>query len=92
MPTGADSFVQSLYSVIVQPAIFLLGAAALLVFVWGLVEFLAGASEPEKRSQGQRHIIWGLVGLVIIISTFTIIEVINTTVGGDIPVEIDPNP
>ena len=39
----------------------------------------------EKRTEGQRHMIWAIVGLVIIFGTNSIVGLIADAVGADVP-------
>ena len=64
---------------IVNPLIYLLIGVAVVVFLWGLVEFIAKADDPEGRATGRQHIVWGLVGLSIIFGTYGIMNVIQRT-------------
>ncbi len=65
---------------IINPFIFLLFAAAFLVFIWGLVQFVGNLDNEESRSQGVKHMVWGIVGMVIMVSVNGIIAIINNTV------------
>ncbi len=62
-----------------MPIIYLAFAAALLVFIWGMIRYLValhnGAAD-EKRQAGQRHMIWGAIGIAIMISVFGIMQFI----------------
>ena len=64
---------------IISPMIELLALAAFVVFVWGVVDFIRGADDAEKRSTGQQHMIWGIVGLVIIFGATAIINILKAT-------------
>ena len=66
---------------IVNPAIFLLMAVAFIIFLWGLVSYFQNIDNAEERSQGIRHMIWGVVGLVIMISFKGIINIITNFLG-----------
>jgi hypothetical protein len=66
---------------IVMPLIELLSLAAFVVFVWGVVEFIRGADDAEQRATGQMHIMWGIVGLVIIFGASTLITILKNTFG-----------
>lgn len=65
---------------IIKPLIFLLFAAAFLVFIWGLVQFVGNLDSEESRSQGVKHMVWGIVGMVIMVSVNGIIAIIANTV------------
>ena len=68
---------------IVNPLILLLSAAAFVVFVWGVFEFIWHAGDETKREEGRRAILWGLVGLVIIFGAYGIINLALGTFGID---------
>jgi len=74
-----SEFISTLTRVIVNPIIQLMFAAALAVFLWGVFEYVKDANAPDKRQQGLRHIIWGIVGLVIMVSVFGIINIATGT-------------
>ncbi len=60
---------------IVNPIILLLVAAAFVLFLWGVFEFIKNAGDETKRAEGQRAILWGIVGLVIMFGAFGIINI-----------------
>lgn len=64
---------------IINPLILLLLVMALLVFVWGAVQFVANASNEEGRSVGKRHMIWGVIGLFLMFSVLGILRVLLRT-------------
>lgn len=77
-----DDFISRVQVAIIDPIITLLALAAFVVFIWGMVEFIGGAADSEKREKGKKHIIWGLIGLVIIFGARAIVGIINATVNG----------
>ena len=60
---------------IINPIILLLSAAAFVLFIWGVFEFVAYAGDETKRTEGKRAFRWGLIGLVIIFGAYGIINV-----------------
>ena len=66
---------------IVSPIIYLIIALAVVYFVWGVLVFIQNADNSEKRSDGYRHMIWGVIGLFIILSAMGIINIIKSTLG-----------
>jgi hypothetical protein len=75
-------------NVIVNPIIQVAFAVAVVIFVYGVFEFVRGADAPETRTQGQQHMLWGLVGLTIMVAVFTIMKILMNTLGingSDIP-------
>lgn len=74
-----DQFILNLANVILNPLIRLMFVVALVVFLWGIVEYIRGAGSSDSREQGTRHIIWGLIGLFIMVSVYGIIELFKNT-------------
>jgi uncharacterized membrane protein YjfL (UPF0719 family) len=66
---------------IVNPMIQVAFALATILFVYGIFEFIRNADNPETREQGRQHMLWGLIGLAIMIAVFTIIDMLLNTLG-----------
>lgn len=75
-----EEFLTRLADVIVNPLIRLLFAAAVIWFVWGVVVYIRSASSDSGRETGAKHIMWGIVGMVIMVSVYAIIEIALNTV------------
>lgn len=54
-------------------------AIAALVFIWGVVEFVASAGDEEKRSKGRQHMLWGIVGLAVIVGLWGLVKILVQT-------------
>jgi len=77
----AQTFFDHVKTNIVNPIITLLAMAAFVIFVWGVIDFIRSADDAEKRKSGQQHMIWGIVGLVIIFGANAIISILKNTFG-----------
>ena len=67
---------------VVKPAIMLLVLFGIVVFVFGVVEMLVKGEDAEARSKGKMHMLWGVVGIFIMLSAWGIIYVISNTIKG----------
>lgn len=74
-----DRIIGALISNIVQPLIKLMFIVAVLVFVWGVVEMIMNAGNEEKRATGTRHIMWGLIGLFVMLGVYGILNLLVNT-------------
>jgi len=61
---------------ILNPIIQLLFAVALIIFLWGIFEFVRDGDSDSGREKGKKHIVWGIIGLTIMASAFGILNVI----------------
>jgi len=66
---------------VVNPIIGIIFALAFLLFVWGVAVFLMQADDANAREQGKNHIIYGLIGMFIMVSVYGILSVITGTLG-----------
>lgn len=77
----AQSFLSKINDVILFPLIALMLAIALLVFFWGAFEYVRGAASGESRETGQRHLLYGIIGMLVMISAFAILTIAAATFG-----------
>jgi uncharacterized membrane protein YjfL (UPF0719 family) len=79
--TLAYGFVQDFNRVILFPTIGLMSAIALLVFIFGCFQYVVHANDAAARTQGIKHITWGIIGLVVMLSAYTIMLLFANTFG-----------
>ncbi len=73
----ADKILTKISTYILNPIIGLMFAFALLYFVWGAIAFVKNAPNPDKRKEGLEHIVWGTVGMAIMVSVYGIIKMLD---------------
>ncbi|HVU75358.1 MAG TPA: hypothetical protein VHD38_00765 [Candidatus Paceibacterota bacterium] len=76
---AASNLVSKFVAYIIDPAILIIFAAGFFLFVWGLVQFLWKLDEGGDNQAGKNHMIWGIVGMLIMVSVYGIITLINDT-------------
>ena len=81
--TEAAKFVDKFNKFILVPTIALLSAVAFLVFLWGCAEYFINANNDQARQQGVKHITYGIIGLVVMMSAYTILVFATATFGLD---------
>src|SRR3989344_8818698 len=78
---SVDPFVANASRLIINPLILLLFALALVFFLYGMFEFIANGDNDEKRTIGKSHMLWGIIGLTIMMGVWFILGVILNTLG-----------
>ena len=73
MPQAAGQVLDKIKAEILQPAALVIFSAGFLLFVWGLVVFLWHVEDSSGQEEGKQHMIWGIVGMFIMISIWSII-------------------
>jgi hypothetical protein len=79
--TAPKNFKELIYRFIdiIQVAIPVVAALALLFFFWGLANFIFHADNEDKRKEGRSVMIWGVVALFAMVSVWGIIAVLLRT-------------
>lgn len=77
---GLDEFIARLHGWVGQliPIVF---ALCLLVFLWGLVMFIAKSGDETERKEGKQKMLWGIIALFVAVSIWGIVGFIGSTIG-----------
>lgn len=78
----ADKILSRIIENIINPIIGLMFAFALVYFIWGVISFIHHSADPSKRKEGLDHIIWGLVGVFIMVSVYGLIRLVGSVWSG----------
>src|SRR5580692_6937667 len=86
--TAVSTVLTQLETYIINPALLVVFTAGLFLFMYGLVEFMWNLNRGESRtSVGTNHMLWGVVGMTIMLSFYGIISLLSNTFG----LGIDPH-
>lgn len=80
--TKFGSVLDPLIKNIVNPVIQLLFAIGIIVFAWGVAQMVWNGDDPDARDQGKRHMLWGVIGMFIMVSAWGIIYLVANTIRG----------
>ncbi len=76
-----QSIIDGITSTIFQPIAYLLFSLGFLIFMWGLIEFIANPTNASIKEKGKQHMIFGILGLLIMVSVWGIVNLITSTLG-----------
>ena len=66
---------------LLNSVISLLFVLATVYFLWGVVNYVVGAGgDIKKLEQGKQHMLWGIVGMAIMLSAWGIVRAIQNTI------------
>ncbi len=74
-----NEFLGNVDSVIINPLIIFIFAVAVVIFLYGMLEFILNQVNEEKRTEGKSHMLWGIVGIVIMMGVWGILSVVLHT-------------
>lgn len=86
---SVQTLMQSINRVVINPLIVFLFACALAYFLYGVVQFILNPANEEIRKSGKSHMMWGVVGMFIMVSVFAIMQIILNTLGSKAGIKID---
>jgi phosphoglycerol transferase MdoB-like AlkP superfamily enzyme len=67
---------------LINVAIPIIIALAVLVFIWGVFKYVVSDSE-EAKGKGKDMMIWGIVGIFVMISVWGLVNILVNTFGLD---------
>lgn len=54
---------------------------ALVVFIWGLVQFIYASGDEKAIEVGRERMVWGIVALFFVVSVWGIVGILQTMLG-----------
>ena len=59
-------------------------ALGVLFFVWGVITYVV-AGDEEKKKKGRERMVWGIIGLAVIIALWGLVRILTNTFVGPNP-------
>lgn len=78
---AAQCLVEQVNQAILFPLIALLSAIAFLVFLYGCFEYVRNADQSGAREEGQNHMLYGIIGLLVMLSAYALLSIAAGTFG-----------
>lgn len=76
----ATELLNNIGAYILNPIIYVLFVSAFIVFLWGIVQFIAHLDDEEARQTGGKHMLWGIIGMAIMAAVRGIVQIILNTI------------
>jgi hypothetical protein len=88
----ARDFVNDFNTIILFPFLGFLTAVAVLVFMYGAAQYIINADNSSAREEGRKHILWGIIGLFVMLVAFGILQIAAGTFGFNDELNCADNP
>ncbi len=82
VPEPAKRLIENILKEILNPVITLMIGLAILYFLWGVFQFIRNAESSPERKKGGMNMLWGALGLFIMVTAYGILNLILGTLGG----------
>ena len=76
-----DTDIVPLIGRVIRTALGVVGAIALLMFVYGGLIWLTSGGTPDKIKKGMDVLLWAAIGLVVIFASYTLVDFVFTALG-----------
>ena len=70
---------------------FIIGLAV-FVIIWGIFNYVVHAAEEEKRTEARSYIVWGIIGVFLMISIWGFVTILINTLGVGSTIDADQIP
>ena len=77
---SSDQLMSNILANVVNPLVLLMVGLAVLYFLWGVFQFVYNAESPEERKKGGMNMLWGAIGLFIMVTAYGVLNLIIGTV------------
>lgn len=75
--SGPDQILSRVVSEIFSPLYQLAVGITILYFLYGVARYVIDLNNPDKKTTGKSHLLWGTVGLFIVLSVGGILEALS---------------
>lgn len=80
-PLSSTPTPQQLIGKVIQAVLGLVGSLALLMFVYGGLTWMTAAGNGDKVQKGKDILVWSVIGLVVIFSSYVLVKFVFTSLG-----------
>lgn len=72
------SYISCIINGSVIPVIF---GLAIVMFIWGVVQYVINSDEEAKKAKGKQFMIWGIIGLTVMVGIWGLVKIVGSTFG-----------
>lgn len=83
VPPAVLVFVGKISTNVLNPVIAIFFALAFAYFVYGVAAYIWNPDSEEARTKGQQNMLWGVIGMLIMVSVFGIMRFLVNSIGAD---------
>lgn len=85
---SVTTLMKSINRVIINPIIFFLFALAMVYFLYGVARYLLSPDNEEVRKNSKSQMLYGVIGLFIMVAVFGIMNLILNTTGANKKIKV----
>lgn len=74
--------VNTLLGTVIKAALGIIGSLTLLMLIWGGFQWLTSAGNPEKVKSGTQTMVWAIIGVILVFSSYIILNTFTNYLTG----------
>jgi len=59
----------------------LIMSLAVVMFIWGIVQYVISGDDEKKKEKGRNFMIWGIIALAVMVSVWGLVAILRNTFG-----------
>lgn len=79
---SGEQILSNIITEVFSPIYQLVVAITVLYFLYGVAKYVFDLNNPEKQTFGKSHLLWGMIGLFIVLSVGGILKYLDGIFGG----------
>lgn len=83
VPPAVLTFIGKISTEILNPIIAIMFAVAAAYFIYGIARYVWNPDDEKARETGRKAMLWGVVGMFIMVSVFGIMSFLISSIGAD---------
>ena len=77
MSNEATKLISNIKDYILNPIIGFMFSVAVVMFIYGIVEYIWSADNEDKVAVGKTHMIYGIIGIFVMIGVYGILNILS---------------
>ncbi|NTV44806.1 MAG: hypothetical protein HGA67_03885 [Candidatus Yonathbacteria bacterium] len=74
-----ETIIGNIVTNIINPIIGVVFALGFALFLWGIASYIFQSGDASTHENGRNHMLWGLAGMLIMVTVAGIINIIQAT-------------
>jgi len=83
VPNATKKFIGKISTEILNPLIILMFTLATVYFIYGVAQYIWNPDSDEAREKGRQSMMYGIIGMFIMVAVFSIIRFVIASIGAD---------
>jgi Na+/H+-dicarboxylate symporter len=76
-----QNFLDTIMKIFINPIVMFIFSLGMVTFMYGLLEFMWKADYANAKETGGKHMMYGMIGMLIMVAVWGVIAMVTNTLG-----------